>query len=85
MSKRVSLEDREKRKAARPVSTMFQQKEEKTTIRQTYHMDAVIVEAIKIIDFETREGISNVMNRILTEAIPDDYLKQAQENLKKRQ
>lgn len=84
MNKRVSMEDRETRKPSRPVSIMFQQQEQKATVRQTYHMDPVVVEAIKVINYETREGISNILNRILMEAIPQNYLDTAYKNLEGR-
>lgn len=85
MSRRASLEEREKREVNRPLNTMFVSSQPETkTIRQTYHMDPVIVEAIKIIDFETREGISKIMNRLLKEVIDESYINLAQENLQKR-
>lgn len=85
MGKRIGLENREKREVSRPINTMFVPSKEITTIRQTYHMELDIVEAIKVIDYETREGISHIMNRLLREAISSDYIAKAQENLKKRQ
>lgn len=85
MGKRASLENREKREVNRPINTMFIPSQPETkTIRQTYHMDPVIVEAIKIIDFETREGISKILNQLLREAISDNYIQMAQENLQRR-
>ncbi|MCI9545748.1 MAG: hypothetical protein HFH60_03525 [Lachnospiraceae bacterium] len=85
MGKRIGLENREKREVSRPINTMFIPSKEITTMRQTYHMELDIVEAIKVIDYETREGISHIMNRLLREAISSDYIAKAQENLKKRQ
>lgn len=85
MGKRIGLENREKREVSRPINTMFVPSKEITTIRQTYHMELDIVEAIKVIDYETREGISHIMNRLLREAISPDYIEKAKENLKKRQ
>lgn len=84
MNKRISMEERETRKPSRPVSIMFQQKEQKDTIRQTYHMDPIVVEAIKVINYKTREGISNILNRILMEAIPKEYIDTAYKNLEER-
>ena len=46
MSRRASLEDREKREVNRPLNTMFIPSKEITTTRQTYHMELDIVEAI---------------------------------------
>lgn len=85
MGKRIGLENREKREVSRPINTMFVPSKEITTMRKTYHMELDIVEAIKVIDYETREGISHIMNRLLREAISSDYIAKAQENLKKRQ
>ena len=48
-------------------------------------MELDIVEAIKVIDYETREGISHIMNRLLREAISPDYIAKAKENLERRQ
>ena len=62
-----------------------EKKEKKALGRQTYHMDPVIVEAIRIMDFETREGISTILNKILKAGIDDDVLEQAEKNLKKRE
>lgn len=59
-------------------------KKEKKLIRQTYHMNPVIVEAVKILDFETREGISSIINRILEQNIDDVTLEQAKKNIMKR-
>ncbi len=85
MSRRASLEDREKREVNRPLNTMFIPSKEITTTRQTYHMELDIVEAIKVIDYETREGISHIMNRLLRETISPDYIAKAKENLERRQ
>ena len=52
--------------------------------RQTYYMSPEIVEAVRIIDFESREGISSIVNRILRENIPEETLEQARKNLQKR-
>ena len=53
-------------------------------IRQTYHMDPVIVEAIRIMEFDTREGISAMVNRFLRNNIPEDVIVKASENIEKR-
>ena len=52
--------------------------------RQTYYMYPDVVEAVRIMDFETREGISNIINRILMENIPAETMKQARDNLSVR-
>lgn len=86
MSRKVSLENKVKRDITRPYDTLFKSEvvEEQRTVRQTYHMDPITIEAIKLINFETREGISNVINRLLKNSIDNTYLEQARENLEKR-
>ena len=66
---------------ARQVAVSGKKKE---LIRQTYHMDPVIVEAIRIMEFDTREGISAMVNRFLRKNIPEDVIQRARENLEKR-
>lgn len=56
----------------------------RTLIRQTYHMDPVIVEAIRIMEFDTREGISAMVNRFLQNNIPEDVIKRAEDSLERR-
>ena len=56
----------------------------KELIRQTYHMDPVIVEAIRIMEFDTREGISAMVNRFLRNNLPEDVILKAHENIEKR-
>ena len=59
-------------------------KRKRALVRQTYHMDPVIIEAIRIMEFESREGISTMVNRILREHIPDDVIRSAEISLMKR-
>ena len=47
-------------------------------------MDPVIVEAIRIMEFDTREGISAMVNRFLRNNIPEDVIVKASENIEKR-
>lgn len=81
MSKRPTLE---KRDIVRPVNTMFvssTSKPEALRRRQTYHIEPVIIEAIKIINFESREKIQDIVNRLLKEAIGPELLERAYENI----
>lgn len=59
-------------------------KKKTTLIRQTYHMEPAVVEAIRIMDFESREGISSILNRILRENIDKDIMEQAENNILRR-
>lgn len=96
--KRIGLAERRSQEARRPVEALFgadpagghsgeaelERKVKRTLIRQTYHMDPVIIEAVRIMEFESREGISTMVNRILREYIPDDVIQKAEASLKKR-
>lgn len=53
-------------------------------IRQTYYMEPEIIEALRIMDFKSRKGISTILNEILKNGIDGEILKEAEKNLAER-
>lgn len=51
----------------------------KQKTRQTYYMDPVLIEALRQMSFETREGVSDLVNDLIRAGIPDEYLNKAAE------
>lgn len=90
--KRARLADREKTRSPRPIETLFQptvekrpEKKKKNVIRQSYYMEPDLVEALRILDFRTRKGISVTLNEILRAGIDKELLEEAEKNLKERE
>lgn len=51
----------------------------KQKTRQTYYMDPILIEALRQMSFETREGVSDLVNDLIRSGIPDNYLNKAAE------
>lgn len=49
----------------------------KQKTRQTYYMDPILIEALRQMSFETREGVSDLVNDLIRSGIPDEYLDKA--------
>ena len=53
--------------------------------RQTYYIKEENIEALFLWNVETREGISNLINRLIEENCPKNIINKAKENISKNQ
>lgn len=51
--------------------------------RQTYMISEQNIEALRCWNYHTREGYSAIINRLIEENCPAEYMQEAESNLKK--
>ena len=51
--------------------------------RQTYMINEKNIEALRCWNYHTREGYSAIINRLIEENCPIEYMQEAESNLKK--